>query len=430
MSKDKTSALLWRVAPSVFLPALVFEIGNGAIAPVVALTALSVGAGPGTAGFMLALLGVGQVLGDVPSSYLADRVGDRRAMTIAVGIDMLALLGCFLSRSPLELGAALLAIGMSNATFYLARQSYLGDVVPVLMRARAMSTLGGSHRIGLFVGPFVGAAAISIGGLRAAFVAAMIAGAATAVLLLLVPDANLASDRPPGARGEAGALEMLRRHRRLFATLGIAVLSVAAVRGARQTVLPLWAEHLGLTAAATSLVFGIANAVDMALFYPAGKVMDRFGRLWIAIPAMLLMGGSMMLLPLAGNTATLTIIAMTMSLGNGIGSGIMMTLGADTAPADNRINFLSIWRVLADTGNAAGPVVVSVVATALTLGAGITAVGSVALIACAALRIYVPRFSPLATHAMVNRHREAEAGRLAAVDPSVPSPYASDRLAQ
>lgn len=413
----KAGALLWQVAPSVFLPALVFEIGNGAIAPVVALTALSVGAAPTTAGFMLALLGIGQVLGDVPSSYLADRVGDRRAMTIAVGVDMAALLGCFLSRSPLELGAALLIIGMSNATFYLARQSYLGDVVPVLMRARAMSTLGGSHRIGLFVGPFVGAAAISIGGLRAAYVAAMIAGAATALLLLLIPDADLASDRPPGVRGEAGALEMLRRHRRLYATLGIAVLSVAAVRGARQTVLPLWAEHLGLTAAATSLVFGIANAVDMALFYPAGKVMDHFGRLWIAIPAMLLMGGSMMLLPLAANMATLTVIAMTMSLGNGIGSGIMMTLGADTAPTDNRIKFLSIWRVLADTGNAAGPVVVSVVATALTLGAGITAVGSVALIACAALRIYVPRFSPLATRAMVNRHREAEAGRMAAVDP-------------
>jgi len=30
---------------------------------------------------------------------------------------------------------------------------------------------------------------------------------------------------------------------------------------------------------APTLVFGIASAVDMALFYPSGKVMDRHGRL-------------------------------------------------------------------------------------------------------------------------------------------------------
>ncbi len=59
-------ATLRAIAPSVFLPALIYEIGNGAIAPVIALTALDVGAGPSTAAFMLALLGVGQFMGIVP----------------------------------------------------------------------------------------------------------------------------------------------------------------------------------------------------------------------------------------------------------------------------------------------------------------------------------------------------------------------------
>jgi MFS family permease len=71
------------IAPSVFLPAIVYEIGNGAIAPIIALTALDVGASPNTAGYMLALLGIGQVVGDVPSSWLADRIGDRHAMIAA-----------------------------------------------------------------------------------------------------------------------------------------------------------------------------------------------------------------------------------------------------------------------------------------------------------------------------------------------------------
>jgi MFS family permease len=393
------------IAPSVFLPALVYEIGNGAIAPVIALTALDLGASPGTAGFMLALLGVGQILGDVPAARLADRIGDRHAMVLAAGVAVVCVLGCLLAGSLLVLGPALLVIGASNSTFYLARQSYLTEVAPVTLRARAMSTLGGSHRIGLFLGPFVGAAAIGLLGLRGAYVVAMVAATSAAVLLLVVHDVETSGARP--VRGGVSPREMLSRYRALFATLGLAVLAVGAVRAARQTVLPLWGDHLGLGPGQTSLVFGIASAVDMALFYPAGKVMDRYGRLAVALPSMLILGGAMMAIPLTHGVVTLTVVAMIMSFGNGIGSGIMMTLGADTAPADARTQFLAVWRLFSDSGNAAGPVVVSVVALFSTLAAGIVAIGSVGLLAAVALGIWVPRWSPYATPRSTREHRAA-----------------------
>ena len=82
----------------------------------------------------------------------------------------------------------------------------------------------------------------------------------------------------------------MRDHRQVLLTLGIAVLMVGAVRGSRQTVLPLWSEHLGLSPATTSIVFGISGAADMLLFYPAGLLMDRRGRLWTAVPSMLVLG--------------------------------------------------------------------------------------------------------------------------------------------
>ncbi len=399
-SEQKATApkvTLRAMAPSVFLPALVYEIGNGATAPVIALTALQLGASPSTAGFMLALLGVGQVIGDIPAAALADRIGDRHAMILAAGVATLGLIGCFVAPSLAVLGVALVMIGIANATFYLARQSYLTEVAPVELRARAMSTLGGSHRIGLFIGPFVGAAAIGIFDLRAAYLVAMLTAVGAAVLLLVVPDVDIPPDVPATARGGISSREMLSGHRRLFATLGLAILAVGAVRAARQTALPLWAEHLGLSPAQTSLVFGVAGAVDMALFYPAGKVMDRHGRLAIAIPSMTVLGAAMMALPLTSGALTLTIVAMVMGFGNGIGSGIMMTLGADAAPAVGRIRFLGIWRVLSDSGNAAGPVVMSLVASVFTLAVGIVSIGSAGLLAAVALGIWVPRYSPFAT---------------------------------
>jgi MFS family permease len=389
------------VAPSIFLPALVYEIGNGAIAPVIALTALDLGASSSTAGYTLALLGVGQVLGDVPSSSLTTRLGDRRAMIAAAAVAVVALLACRFATSLPVLGLGLLAIGMCNATFYLARQTYLTELAPIELRARALSTLGGSHRIGLFIGPFLGAAAISLGGLRTAYLVAVVSASAAAVLLFLIPDAARPNVLPITVTTPSSPRATVRAHKRLYATVGLAVLAVGAVRAARQTALPLWAHHIGLSPEQNSVIFGIAGAVDMLLFYPSGKVMDRSGRMVIALPSMLLLGAAMMLIPTTNTAIELTAVAAVMGLGNGIGSGIMMTLGADTAPADNRIRFLSTWRLLSDTGTAAGPLLMSAVATVTTLALGMVSIGSVGLLAAAGLARWIPRYSPYATRAMV-----------------------------
>ncbi len=409
---------LLSMVPSVFLPAMVYEIGNGAVAPVIAITALDLGASAGTAGFLVALLGIGQLVGDVPAAAVAARLGDRRAMVIAGALSMGAMAGCRLTPSLPVFGVCLFVLGMCSATFYLARQSYLTEVAPLDLRARALSMLGGAHRIGLFIGPFVGAAVISLASLRAAYVIAIVTAGLAAVLLLVIPDIEHAGAVPPprvglpaAAPGQVadGFVSTVRAHRRLLLTLGVAILAIGAARAARQVVLPLWAVHIGLSSEMTSLVFGIAGAVDMALFYPSGKVMDRHGRLAVAVPSMLILGAAMAVLPLTGGLVGLTMVAMVMSFGNGIGSGIVMTLGADVAPPDNRRRFLSMWRLMSDTGNALGPVVVSVIAGVWALAAGIVAVGGVGLFAAGELMIWAPRYSPFATRAMVRARREAVA---------------------
>src|SRR6478736_4088966 len=208
---------------------------------------------------------------------------------------------------------------------------------------------------------------------------------------------------------------LVRRHRRLLATLGLAVVLVGAVRATRQVVLPLWSEHLGFAPATTSLVFGISGAVDMLLFYPAGRVMDRRGRLWVAVPSMLVLGGAIAVLPLTSTLGGLAVVAMVMGFGNGIGSGILMTLGADVAPPDARAQFLGVWRVLQDSGAAAGPLVVSAVAAAGSLAAGIVTMGAAGLLAAGALAAFVPRWSE---HATAGTRARAAAARAAAGSPS------------
>ncbi|MCB7137978.1 MFS transporter [Cellulosimicrobium marinum] len=385
------------VVLGAFVPTLVLEIGIGAMLPVVAVTATGRGASLTVAGLVTALLPLGKILFDLPAGSIATRLGDRAAMLLAGGLAVVAFVTIALTTPLWGLAAGVLALGASTAVFNLARQAYLTEITPPLRRARVLSTLAGVHRIGLFLGPFAGAAVIAASSVRGAYWLGAVAAAVAVAVVAAVPAGRDRADAPASTgRSRARVVDVAREHRRLFGTLGVAILLVAAVRGARQTVIPLWGEHLGLDAEVTSLLFGVSGALDMLLFYPAGKVMDRFGRLWVAVPSMLTMAVALALLPLAHTVPAVALVAALLGVGNGMGSGIIMTLGADVAPPDVRPTFLSVWRLFQDTGDALGPLVLSAGAALGSLAAGVWAAAALGGASTAALRRWVPRYSPLA----------------------------------
>ena len=156
---------------------------------------------------------------------------------------------------------------------------------------------GGVTRIGLFLGPLVGAPVVARWGPQAAFGVAVVAGllaAAPRVALGRPRGAPRVGGRPPA---RAGAPASSREHRRVLLTVGLGVLAIGLARSSRVVVVPLWAEHVGLDAAQTSLVFAAAAFVEVVLFWPAGTVMDRHGRVWVAVPVSVLLGLGLLVLP-------------------------------------------------------------------------------------------------------------------------------------
>jgi MFS family permease len=258
------------------------------------------------------------------------------------------------------------------------------------MRARAMSTLGGSTRIGVFVGPFLGAGAVSLWGIQGAYFVSLAVMAAVGVIVYRVPDLKL-GEKQATANANVTTWSVLREHWRLFATLGVGVLLLSAIRQTRQSVIPLWAAHIGLPPTTGSLIYGVAGGVDVLTFYPAGKIMDLYGRRVVAVPSVLLMGASFMLMPLTHGAGTLMLVAMVMGFGNGMGSGLVMTLSADIAPATGRLTFFGIWRELSDAGSGIGPLILAAVTAVAGLGAGLGASGGLGLLAAAALWAWAPR---------------------------------------
>lgn len=386
-----------RIAFSAYGPSLLFGIGEGAILPVIPLSARELGASVPTAALIVTLIGVGSLVSNIPASMITMHRGERWAIVAAAVWCALAMALCGLTGHLPWFALGAFMIGMSQAVFSLARQSYLTEAVPIEFRARALSTLGGVMRIGLFIGPFVAAAAIHRWGIAAAY------GVAVAGLLLAALVAARIPDLPahPAAPAHAPVAVMpatpptwwstISQHRRVFVTLGLGVLMVSAVRATRQAIIPLWADHLALAPSTASLIFGLAGGVEMLVFYPAGHVMDRKGRRWVAVPSMLLMGTALLLMPLSHDAHTLLLAAAVVGFGNGIGSGLVMTLGADHSPRQGRAHFLGIWRLMADLGATGGPALLSLLTAALTLGTGIAATGLIALTAGAQLAYWIPR---------------------------------------
>ncbi len=172
------------------------------------------------------------------------------------------------------------------------------------------------------------------------------------------------------------------------------MLLVSAVRATRQVVIPLWGQFLGLSPATIAVVFGVSGAVDMLLFYPAGRAMDRWGRVAAAVPSMSLLALGHVLVPFTHSTGTLLAVGVLMGLGNGASSGLVMTLGADLAPPADRARFLGIWRLLADSGAGAGPLLLAGITAAASLGVGIGAFGAVGVLTAVLMGRWIPRRPP------------------------------------
>jgi MFS family permease len=382
------------IAVSAFGPSLLFGLGEGAILPVIPLSARDLGASVAVAALAAAMIGVGSLISNIPASLITMHRGERWAivaaavwcaiaMAMSAWTDHLGVfaLGCFM-------------VGMSQAVFGLARQSYLTEAVPPEFRARAMSTLGGSMRVGLFIGPFAAAAAIHRYGLVGAYGVGIAALAVAAAVAARIPDLEHHVETQGAAPHPAtppSLRSIVRDHHRLFVTLGIGVLLVSAVRATRQAVIPLWADHLALAPSVAALIYGVAGGVEMLVFYPAGKVMDQKGRRWVAVPSMIIMGIPLMLMPFTHSAAALLLAASVIGFGNGIGSGMVMTLGADHSPRLGRAHFLGVWRLMSDIGASCGPALLSFLAATLSLGAGIAATGLIAFVAAAQLAYWIPR---------------------------------------
>jgi hypothetical protein len=88
-------------------------------------------------------------------------------------------------------------------------------------------------------------------------------------------------------------------------------------------------------------------------------------------------------------------VGLLLGFANGIGSGIVMTMGADLAPQRGRAAFLGLWRFIADTGGALGPFLLSGMIALSAVGPAALSIGALGVVAAAAMGLRMPELTAL-----------------------------------
>ena len=373
----------------VYLPSLLFSTGEAGLIPIIPASAQALGADLPTAGLIAGLVMIGTLLADLPAAKLVDFLGERRSMIVAAATASFGILFSVFATNVFMLGLGILIIGMTVSVFALARHSFIAEHVPFSHRARALAILGGMFRGGNFIGPLIGAGIITVFGIQSIYwLAVVFCGLAGLLLLATKPESML--NTPAHSKG--GTWRVAKAEKNKLLTIGVASAILGAVRTTRIIGLPLWALYIGLDPAVAALYIGIAGALDFALFYTSGQVMDRFGRRFAAVPTLLGMGVTHILVGFAVDGSLFLTVALLMSLANGVGSGVVLVLGADLAPPGARNEFLASYRLLIDAGVAAAAPVLSGLTILIGLAGGMSVMGGVAFGGAWLMWRYLPKF--------------------------------------
>lgn len=356
---------------AVYLPTALLALTQGLLIATLPAYAESLGAGLTTISLIFSAAAIGTLVTDVPAGALLHKIGLRNSMLIGAVLVVIGTMSLALPLDAVTVVLLRLLAGVGTAMWGLSRHAFIAQAVGPAERGRSISVFGGINRAGMFAGPAIGGYIATWFGLHAPFLIAGFMGVIALVtgVMFIPADQRQPETRRTSSRSRWGLVrQRWKTHGGDITAASVAQFFGQVVRQGRLLLITLiGTSQLDLSLAQVGLILSVSSLVDMAMFYPAGVIMDRFGRKYTTVPSFAMLAVGVGMFPLASNFLQLMLIGIFIGVGNGLGSGSMMTLGADLAPPGATGEFLGIWRLIGDIGNVAGPLVIGLIGEHLSL---------------------------------------------------------------
>jgi len=376
----------------VFLPQVPAYGVNQMLSPILPSYVMDqFGLSAATAGLAASCLAFAPVVLDMPQNIIADKVGPHAlGIFAALCLSASGIVGVMAdsSGSFVVLLLARVCNGCGQSTWQMSRVLLMARA-PSQERAGALAAVGGMQRLSGLICPLFGSLLASRFTMLGVFAAQTCLGLLVlplALLPVLAPSSPLIPDYIRGSgvgsshrrTSVSGMLQCARRNWVDFATAGLAVLSLAMLRQAKDFLIVLKIISLGGNLADRGLAVTMAYMFDFAFSPVAGILMNKLGRKWSLGSALLVIGIACGLLSTKVSDSILAtqVIACLAGAGNGISSGLGMTFGSDIAVrreeegrAVSKAEFLGPWREMQDLGMFLGPTAAGAIITAMSFWA-------------------------------------------------------------
>ena len=326
-------------------------------------------------GMALSSSSIGRFMTNIPAGMLSEKIGRKHVIIVgALIVALFSSLSGTASNAPIFWLYRFL-IGIGSAMTITVANVVATDLSTVENRGRVLGLMHGMQLIVGISTPALGGFLAEWVSLRTPFYVSGVGIVVFAIWALF----RLPETRPQRiqqvARVEGGA------HRR-FETLGllkdnrfllICLLGFATffLRGGAMTgLIPLYADQvLAMGPGMLGILFTVSSLIHGILVYPAGAASDRYGRKPMIVPAGVLVGIGIAVIPFTNDLLTFGIAFVFLLAAMGWGGQAPTAYLGDIAPEGMRGVSFGLYRTFGDAAGIVGPLIATGLADAISFQA-------------------------------------------------------------
>ena len=271
-----------------------------------------------------------------------------------------------------ELVVARFLAGAGAGIVLTAGMIVLADITSTATRGRSMAIYQGVFLFAVGIGPFPGGYLAERFGLDVPFLVYGIASVAAALVGWFGVSETRGMDGPGTSPGAASTLRAASLREQMLFLAGnvgfllvcmIGLVNAAARTGALFSIVPVLArDRLALTASEIGFGFALGSIIGLAITYPAGALVDHYGRKAVIVPATVLTGFSMLAFSIAPSYFWFLFATGLWGGASAASGAAPAAYAADSARDGMNAAAMGGYRMLSDLGYVLGPILLGVLA--------------------------------------------------------------------
>jgi len=351
------------------------QLGFGAIIPVLPLYADSFGVSQTAIGMTVAVYGLARLFTGLPAGRISDLLGRRSALAIGGVSSAVGNLWCAYSATFAELIAARFLAGVGAGLTLTAGMIILADITTPARRGRVMAIYQGVFLVAVGVGPLPGGYLAETFGLQAPFLAYGFASLLAAVVgwfgvsetrHLAQSAGSLETPAIPFTHQLASVLKPIGF--RLVSSIGF--INAVVRTGGLFAIIPIiGTTRLDLTPTQIGLCMAVGSLMGAIVVYPAGMLVDYYGRKPVIVPATICVGLAFLTFAYAPDFTWFLVATTIWGVSSAVSGAAPAAYAVDISPKAYAATAMGTYRTLSDAGYVFGPILLGVVADEFGLSA-------------------------------------------------------------